>query len=1089
MDSIILMANSGIQFYSTEAVFLPSEPAVVNDIPLPQLLFGEYPSDDPSQNEIQIVYRFHDKQSHKDCAFLLSELREESFLRKRLTLSGSEEDDLDLAGVPKIDDKKINPMLLSDLGIDNCYSEYALEGLFQLMDPETNETCTPFSRILGKWIPVPLFYYDSNGSSRCAYPSAWCRVKITLLEENKRGNRYRFDWAYDTTLAAEENVMEGDDPECQDLPYFKTGVHKQIFGLPTHVGHLLEFVSDNSWVRSYLQSLVFGEGNISDLPLSNGFSTRCRHLAYYISLFTNLRVMDVCPKVTLYNCDKQSIPVDLVLDIGNSRTCGLLVEDSDFTKSRIMGLRDLTDTSIIHEGSFDMRLAFHRTEFGKDNMGTTGVFEWCSFLRLGDEAKTLIAKSRKVTSESDRMTHHSSPKRFLWDDQSFKNSWEFLLTEGEPVSEQRDGVYVARLSEQLRSDGAFLTADDAIDDDKACYSRQSLNTLVMIEILQQAMCQINSYEYLNFMGMIDRPRKIRNIIVSCPTAMPEAEQIVLRKCAQNAMIAIMRSKNAEYIYEPYQSEEWESKVSVIPDPKEIGKSLTTGAQSNCKDWSYDEASCCQYVYLYSEIVEKYAGNCEKFISEKGHYRADFKASGYDKKALTIGSVDIGAGTTDLMICTYKYDCKSGSSLLTPIPLFWDSFYVAGDDILNEIVQKMVLRDGVQDEYQDNHGPICNALCAKYLSAELSRGSDAEAAKLRAEDLAYSSMVAFFGTNANDMSYVDRLMRVDFNIQVSVVIAQKMLDMMKNGEEPQDLTYEQIFKTIKPSSVLLEYFYNRFGIRIEEMVWSYSPERVTACIRTKMERLLKQLSVILHSFHCDVVLLAGRPMSLEAVTDLFLKYFPVSPDRLIRMLPKNDDACSEQQRHNCYKVGRWFPSHDDVGYFKDLKPVVATGAYVGYLASNHLISKLQFDMSEMKRRMVSTANYLGSLDPSRPILPKEELLLSPSKNTATFVTNFLPHFIVCKQINTEYYQARPLYSLSKRDDISEELESSNYDFSQVRFTVTRIFKINKEELQLINAYDRNNNEITNLLQLKIQSLVPDEGEDRYWLDNGAFKMEK
>ena len=140
-------------------------------------------------------------------------------------------------------------------------------------------------------------------------------------------------------------------------------------------------------------------------------------------------------------------------------------------------------------------------------------------------------------------------------------------------------------------------------------------------------------------------------------------------------------------------------------------------------------------------------------------------------------------------------------------------------------------------------------------------------------------------------------------------------------------------------------------------------------------------------------------------------------------------------------------------------------------------------------MVSTANYLGSLDPSRPILPKEELLLSPSKNTATFVTNFLPHFIVCKQINTEYYQARPLYSLSKRDDISEELESSNYDFSQVRFTVTRIFKINKEELQLINAYDRNNNEITNLLQLKIQSLVPDEGEDRYWLDNGAFKMEK
>ena len=72
----------------------------------------------------------------------------------------------------------------------------------------------------------------------------------------------------------------------------------------------------------------------------------------------------------------------------------------------------------------------------------------------------------------------------------------------------------------------------------------------------------------------------------------------------------------------------------------------------------------------------------------------------------------------------------------------------------------------------------------------------------------------------------------------------------------------------------------------------------------------------------------------------------------------------------------------------------------------------------------------------------------------------------------------------------------YDMSLVTITVTRRYKEDKELLTLQSARDRSNQDITDLLQLKIQSLVErgtrndktDISETRgYWLDNGVFNF--
>ena len=60
------------------------------------------------------------------------------------------------------------------------------------------------------------------------------------------------------------------------------------------------------------------------------------------------------------------IKVDLVLDIGNSRTCSILFEEGDFTKRQMLRLRNLTSPWISYSDPFDMRFVIRKADFGND---------------------------------------------------------------------------------------------------------------------------------------------------------------------------------------------------------------------------------------------------------------------------------------------------------------------------------------------------------------------------------------------------------------------------------------------------------------------------------------------------------------------------------------------------------------------------------------------------------------------------------------------------------------------------------------------------------------------------------------------------
>lgn len=1009
-----LIANSGIQILNFELSINP------NDEVTKSLRFYEWLDSDAVPIRLRLEYAHY--LSDQDVWVTKRSLFEEGFIDNDGNVSDM-----------------VNINLLKQLtrGVD-CFAISDIE--------------SPLENLENQWIPLPFFRRDNRGKSVFG-PTNWCRLKLIPKEKEGATTHYKAVLAFDTRIG------NGEDNESPMLPDHE---NFQTFQICDDEDQLLDFCKveyDCEWVDDYISRLTHGESG------GNRRFPELKYLANYIYMVHYLQKLDVFPEIRLYS-DQNTIfsNVDLVLDIGNSKTCGLLFEVSDdrkaFTKVKSLIIRDLSQPENTYDDPFSMRLAFHKADFGE--MGfQKRKFVWPSILRVGTEAERLIYQARNQDIEQkEKVTNHSSPKRYLWDDQESSAQWEFIQLEGEnPLK----SIYLEGVSEQFNSNGSFNHSTDF--GIKSSYSRRSLMTFVFLEILAQAHSQINSFDFRSEHDNFNQPRKIRKVVITCPTAMPLAEQLILRQCAHEASMVLQR-----FIQEKYTTQwnEKDTEVDVVPSVTDL--KLKMSEIEDKKDWGYDEATCCQLVFLYAEISQRYLNNCEEYFDLYGKYRSDLPE--YDKKSLTIGSIDIGGGTTDLMICSYKYD-NSGKAVLTPVPLYWESFNLAGDDLLKAIIQQVIIEGNVTEEkFRGCTGVIQNML--------IDRNDQDVTEKLS----------TFFGEDSNKMNYTARQMRKNFNVQVSIPIATKYLELTKNKSEDTFLRFEDLFPIHKPNQELLDYFEQHFGFRFDEIKWKFSLERINEIIITVFEPLLKKLSAILYAQGCDFLLLAGRPTSLHVLEELFLKLYPVSPDRVVSL--------------NNYRVGRWYPFATGDGFFEEEKSIVAVGAMIGYLSgSSDQLTGFKLNMSEMKKKMNSTADFIGVYNSN--LKETRETFISPEVNRNTVKLSGLPVLLGCKQLASPAYPSRPLYSLNFNvDKVKDqllrtrgiqgetELQTETEQFianletkMPMTFKIVRQYRDDKEELQIDSVLDNSREEVSeHYFELKIQTLPEVSG---YWLDSGEFTL--
>lgn len=1043
-----LIANSGIHFISREIELNPSEPLILGSGKALKYSFCETTDFLEGTKVFDLLY-FNDA----DQKYIpLEELRAD---KEAVLFRSNGREELDETGLIMMQPDHSTTLFTTYGQQDE--EVYNINSLlsFRVKDPNDGRSMmSAFYLLLDKWLPMPFFRKEVDGITS-GVPMGWCRMKMMELGEGTRKGfyRYRLVWAFDTEMA---------DDELSALRPFIDGAGSEVFGMCNKVDLLMDFLSSSEDFHAFSDYIA----SLMGIDLEKDDSRKYK--AYFIYFVNYIRLAGAAPEVTLHNNPDNDIAVDLVLDIGNSRTCGILFEEGEFTKGKMLDLRDLSRPWIQYENkTFDMRVVFRKADFGNDIVLDEEMFKWRSFVRIGEEARRLVYRSLEEEGLSEKTTNYSSPKRYIWDVKPYDGQWENLTTKDDPYNVRlSNDIYVPRMTELFDEEGNYVAegVNDLLNltESKHHYSRSSLMTFAFIEIFQHAITQINSITYREKWGDVDRRRFIRNVIITCPTAMPLKEQIKLRQCAEDGFDAIKQCTP-------------DLRVPVITPSTTALKITDPFANPDTRVWSYDEATCCQLVYLYAEIAERYSGEIHKFFELKGHVRPELKEEGYEGNALTIGTIDIGAGTTDIMVCSYECEGQ-GRSRLTPTPLFWDSFYLAGDDILRNLIQNMVI-EGREHEQADM-GNISSALIARIKAMD-----DEQLLQLPCLDnIVYRNMVSnicstidheekdaqktafasnlihdFFGTDSSMMGYRERRCRTDFNTQISVPIAQRMMELLRLHRPSRLYTFDELFPDIKPADYLLDFFEHHFGFRFEELNWRYDPVEVASIVKATMEPLMKQLALVLYTQHCDIIVLSGRPTSLDAITELFIKYVPTAPDRLIRL--------------NEYRVGSFFPTADGRGYFYDQKAMVAVGAMIGYHAANGNLHGLVIDFTKMINKMHSTANYIGEYNARRRQVT--QTLLSPTTSSATLHASVFPVFIGCRQFDSSIYQARPLYAIYNHG------ASHSMDI-----TLSRIFHDSRETITIDEAMDSEYRNRKADLELVQQSLVDD---GKYWLDKGEFEL--
>lgn len=928
-------------------------------------------------------------------------------------------------------------------------------GCFQVSISRVN-----WEKFENTWLPLPFFLINGNKSE--SGPNNWCRCKLIPIESNGQSKKHNLLLAFDTRSAFEKDGFEEED--LNETPVFTSNYDSsKEYALCNNEYKLVGYCSEAfncDWVDKFLLKHFHNLENINDF---RGQKPKLDYLAQYIYLIRYIQQLNNLPQITLFSNKNVAYGnVDLVVDIGNSRTCAVLFDNGDFTKTSPLELQDFTEPVLNNKlnkcnESFDMRLAFREADFGGNfGLENSQQFVFPSMIRLGKEANQLVHKSVNMNTGAEKTSTFSSPKRFLWDTTPQKQEWEFVQFNGERAKP----IYIKGISEQLNSDGTLNTEGNG--GIVMHYSRKALMTFAFLEILAQANMQINSYEQRSHWGNESLPRKIGRIIVTCPTAMSRVEQIALRKCAEDAAIMLDRFFSDSY-HSEIDEKQARAEIKVIPSAKKL---LASDAPT---EWIYDEATAAQFVFLYAEIRERYLGNVKEYFDFYGKLRKDL--GDYNKKTLTIGSVDIGAGTTDVMIASYKYDDTAKQCNLTPIPLFWESFYKAGDDLLKELIHQLIV--------EGKYSPIEKKMKSLNIlpNVIIEKNND------------------FFGGNTG-MSFRNKQLRADFNLQVSVPIVSYYLELInQNNLESKILTFSEIFGNNLPTQNVLNHFKQHFDFELESLQWQFERKIISAIIEKTFDSLIGKISALFSYYDCDIVLLSGRPTSLKPLTDLFLKYYAISPNRLKSM--------------NDYRVGRWYPQDkrykfiDGNGKFTNPKSIITTGAMIGYLAENGGLNGFSLNLKELKEKLLPKTNFFGKLNQQFEFY---ETIISPDNDRATIDVSSLPLRIGVRQLDIASYPSRPFYTFDfnefkLEDRIMGRLVNPNdrnavqtgideekakiLKSMPLKITIVRDMNEDIELLRLEEVLDKDgNSKNTNFFTLQVQSMSEVEN---FWLDSGIFSL--
>ena len=801
------------------------------------------------------------------------------------------------------------------------------------------------------WMPLPLLRREAQGFFRG--PTNWARAYLARLDSpDDDGNAFRLVIALDTSL------IEFVENEAYLAPSPQDARNGREFALPSH-RDAADWYFAEPWVKDWCLETFkdmleaeerrrrkFAFRPFTDDEIHEQMQGSNEHVARYKAFVDLLWSLDFVPSFKLVDRFTEPrtppIDVDLVLDLGNSRSCGLLIESdpeqlgADITKAVTLQLRDLSHAEQVYAEPFPSRFEFARASFGRDHLsirsGRAEAFGWPTVVRVGVEAVRLAARR----SGTEGASGLSSPKRYLWDEDPPGDSWRFnsaSATAGHSgdatgvafttwVNDHGDPLHRVDPHKLEQSPDAGLPAL------RAMYSRRNLTAFALAEIFVQAISMMNSPMHrLRRPANANLPRRLRRIIMTMPTAMPLAERNILKQQAESARdLAYLSLGLATLSY----GDDGSAKIGYTAEGR-IRPDVDAGPEVILQ---WDEATATQAVYLYTEIARNYSGDANAFFNTVRHPLNQTEPGA--RSQLRLATIDIGGGTTDLVVTSIVADGAGANVTVIPCQEFREGFNLAGDDALLRVARDHVIE------------PIKRALRDRGVG-----------------DAADAVLNQMIGGDRGDMKAVEVVRRQQFAAQIAAPIALGMLHAYESydplaGAAVTTRPFAEFFnRDNQPSDELLAYVNAELGkrgardFRLQDMEFQIDPADIDRTVRSVFLEMLQALAEVVHRYRCDVLILSGRPSRLPAVRAILEETCALPSQRMVSL--------------HQFRVGPWYPYRDQTHHATvgDPKTTAAVGAMLCLLGNGQL-QNFNFRSDELR-----PALDRALLRQARPLEPAAE----------------------------------------------------------------------------------------------------------------------
>lgn len=775
---------------------------------------------------------------------------------------------------------------LSDQGDPALYSILLEDGV--AYHPVTGEIADP-SRMFGvtgeqalapflnSWLPVPLMRLQPAGAGEPLRfdegPSNWARLFVAPKSEaaGAATGGYHVVLALDTAC---EPSRKADQLDA--APSLEDATAGAGYRFSSDECDIAWFVSE-AWVDDWLKEVFRDFRSVKPSDASPGaWQPGLDYLASYLTLLSVIEACDF-PEIRFaaLQSDKEPLPVDLALDIGFSRTSALLgakttARDGDQVKTggqsvRCLPLRDLSEPWRIHTRAFTSRIEFAAPFFGKEShsrlSGRTNAFYWPSLVRVGAEAERLSA----AKPTTDDATGLSSPMRYLWDDQPAPSAWRF--SRNFPGNSQRGALVCGHQLALVTDEGAVIPGQQPIPI-KPRFSRASLSTFMIAELLAQAFAAINAPDARGRGVQSKRARRLGRIVVTTPGSMLTRERAELERRIKDAIELVHSS------------------------PHGSGDTLAKPVRPLEVVFASDNATNAMRVFIQSEIVQKFNGRCDDYFDLMGKQRLEHRSG----PSMRLACLDIGGGSTNLSIVTFG--AAAAVSVAGTIDLV-EGARSGGDDIAKAIVERHVL-PAIEHALQQ-----CRLTSApEFLAAILGGRSKGRPAwvggfgRRFAHDLAYPLGIALIKTLAD--------MRED----AADTLSRHTIGTLLAGTGANAATVIADFDDLAADE-------GAVGFSCLSVPITVLNAELRATADGVLRPLLANAAILIEALDCDGVLLTGWICSLPIVLNTLVESCPKRSGHIVQL--------AEQPMRG------WNPLRALSNGSTDTKPLAALGALMSAVA--------------------------------------------------------------------------------------------------------------------------------------------------------------